>query len=505
MKGCNMADSTPDLNVHREQYDLTSSDGDVFGVADIEYRILRRRFVHDLQSKTGYEITMRNRVLLFGGHQAKDVAGYVDYPVSLGCTTTPKLSNNQGSLRLITMSPKTLRAAISETLSSQEGKAATASHTATSGESWSNVNSVNVGASGGMIGPVPYGGVNAGYSHTWEHTTSTSTSKETGTENSRNNGAEFGISINDWSAYSSISPKAKASPTWVWGQTYPWDVLSFHKISAVNAGGFPVVELPDFVRARLFSGKTPLPPSAPSLYGSEFTMSATWIVEYADEVADEVISFTHQYTSQKAYNVTTGDAPLVMFGKELAKFSATSPEMNLSHTALSPIVGRGLSNGATIASLTPFTIAPQKANFQKISAANTLLLEGKGFNERMQAGPSNKESTVVNFDIFFKILDVDQEYTLSFAHWIDTDQKGPCVLEVTVNDHTPLILFVTGEKDAASGRNVQTITLRDLDYASSDARDLLQVGLNKINVAVYNPETRDEPNIRYTLQAVSVD
>jgi len=185
------------------------------------------------------------------------------------------------------------------------------------------------------------------------------------------------MTVKDWSSYAFLD-SGKQQLSWVWGQEYPWNVISFRDLVAASG---PAIKLPPYVFARLWDGANLYPPSELSQFGVDFVATARWVFYLADDATpeDEVVTFAHAFTywegghDQKgAYlNVMAADAPI------------DSVTLNLPLLALDPIVSTGPRNGAIIGFVKgEFIAAPASdgAPFRAKSASNTLYATGSGFD-----------------------------------------------------------------------------------------------------------------------------
>jgi hypothetical protein len=98
------------------------------------------------------------------------------------------------------------------------------------------------------------------------------------------------MSMKDWGSYVQFD-SAGLTPTWIWGQEYPWDLIQFRNVEN------DYVVLPPYVVDRLYDGTQVYPPSELSLFGVDFVSKVAWLVTPKSGLASsQSISFTHTLT-----------------------------------------------------------------------------------------------------------------------------------------------------------------------------------------------------------------
>ncbi len=124
------------------------------------------------------------------------------------------------------------------------------------------------------------------------------------------------------------------------------------------------INLPPFVQDRLFYPEDTTnpaallyPPSQLSLFGTDFTMQAGWLIDFpAGVTADEEITLTYttqSYTATHGLSGTTLSASL-QTSTQASQAQYTSAGVNLSTYSLNPIMGSATGAGAAIG----FTATP---------------------------------------------------------------------------------------------------------------------------------------------------
>ncbi|MBA5779462.1 hypothetical protein H2509_20210 [Stappia sp. F7233] len=491
---------SPNFFSASKEFVLTNGPGGTtFGNSVVDYQIHRRRDVRNLGSSLGYLLTLKQRIIIpnQNGYQAGPTSNtsYDDYPAILVNSVDLKV-NNKGSIVLQRIFPRTLNSAVSTSQSSDINKTSSASQETSSGSSNTNVNTFGVALSGGFFGELPMGSLTLDYSHTWENSTFGSHSDSTGTGTMQGATAGDSMSVKDWSAYGFLDAAA-VNPTWIWGQSYPWDVIQYNQTNGTT------INLPNFVVDRLMNGSLVLPPSQLSLFGLDFTMTAGWLIDFPDGVTeDETIQLTHTTMSFTAsHSLSSGNISATLQSQTAANAAQySSGVLDLSIYSIIPLNGAGPGNGAAIGfTATPFTIAPTKPSdtFKILSPANTLQVTGSGFDSVM----TSKFTANPKMIFTFKISDYNIEYALMLMHWIG-ENSGACKVNWTVNKKNSGTLFVDSPEGEGGQGNVSSIELRNLDFTSINFHDYLVIGTNTVEVEVtpVNPGIANE----YTLFAATV-
>jgi hypothetical protein len=489
-----------------------------FGSQTIQHTIRQYRDVRNLGNVLGYLVVCKQRIIIPNATEyavgPNSNTGYVNYPAAVTNNIT-LTANNDAAVQLKSIFPVTLNASVNTSQLSQSGATTSTSNQFSSGSNTSQTNTFGVSISGGFFGEVPMGGVALDYQHGWE--SGSFSSNTTGSDAGRQSSASSGesMSVKDWSSYG-FTDNTDQSPTWVWGQTYPWDVIQYNQ--STNGS---TINLPSFVQALLLNNGLLLPPSQLSLFGLDFTMKAGWLIEFPKGItASEAISLTHQtmlYTASHTLvqgNSATVSATLQSSNQAArATFSPPAP-LDLSTYALDPIWSPSTKNGAAIGfTVDPFTYAPTSPQntFKIVSPANNLQVMGTGFNAINVTNPPTAPpflscdppttGTGPSFTVQFKIMDSDKEYYLHLMHWIGAGGSS-CVLTLEVNGTQLNPFYVDSLQGQGGQNNMTSIELRNLDFQSPNYHDYLVLGLNTITVTI--AATATGPSNLYTLFALAV-
>lgn len=489
------------------------------GTSLIQYEIHR---YHDFRSQTNtlaYIVVCTHRIIVPAatpyqvGPNPGAFTGYSNYPAAIANNITAAAgpSASDATVLLKELFPRTLNASISTSIEEQASTNNSLTTQQSSGSSTSQSNTFGVAISGGFFGELPVGNLSLDYQHSWGSGTFASTGS--GTDAGHQAGSTSGetMSIKDWSSYGYADAKSK-SPNWVWGQSYPWDVILYNQSQSSGT-----VTLPPFVRSRLMTtiiGGTPtaptyttfaLPPSQLSLFGLDFTMKASWLIEFPKGVAaPETVSLTHNLSYYTASHSVTGSGPTASLTATINSVSSqttwTSPALDLSSYALDPILTVKSGAAVNLMAANLFTYPPTAAGgpFKMVSAPNNLQVTGEGFGPQMTSDFKNGATSVA---AVFKILDTDGEYSLLLHHWIGA--AGSAVtLSVVVNGSAPTVIYVDALEGQGGQNNVSTIALRDLNFSSVNFHDYLRLGLNTIEIEI-SPVNPGLSNL-YTLSALAI-
>jgi len=457
------------------------STGNAFGTSIADYRIVRRRDVRNLESKLGYILAMRHRIVVPASDfkpGPRQQSSYDNYPALL-LNSLEVTTNNKGRVRMQRLFPRTLNAAVSVSRSSDQQTSGSISHETSTGSTSTNVNTFGVGVSFGFFGELPVGNLTLDYSHSWEDSQTRAQSESATQGTSASAMAGETMSVKDWSSYGFTSEDS-VNPTWVWCQSYPWDVVEYS-----HSEDGDVIHLPKFVKDRLHDGDMVLPPSQLSLFGLDFTMTATWLLDFPDALSsDETISISHTTKLFRASHSVQNDEVTARLENvnKASVASYESGELHLSKYSLVPLAGATPANGAAIGfRATPFAIAPKSrtTEFKILSPANTLQVTGTGFDARM----TTDFSSLTKVEFLFKIADYNVEYALHLLHWIGP-ASGAAKLSWTVNKiHSGVNYVDSPEGDGGQG-NLLQIDLRNLDFTSINFHDYLVIGTNVIEITV---------------------
>lgn len=474
--------------------------GAVFGKSIAQYEIHKRRDVRNLGSTVGYLLSLKHRIIIPNQTPYKpgpsSNTGYSNYPAIL-VNQVNITANNSALIQLRQIFPRTLNSSVSTSASADDGTNSSVTNENTSGSSHTNVNTFGVGITAGFFGELPMGSLTLDYSHSWEHSTYDSATSGTSSGATHNIGSGESMSVKDWSSYGCLDAQA-LNPTWVWGQSYPWDVIQYNQSS--NGSN---INLPSFVQDRLLSGTLVLPPSQLSQFGVDFTMTAAWVIDFPDGItSDETVEIAHTTTSYTASHSSSGNAisASLQTSSSAAEAIYSSGELSLADYSLIPLNGPGAGNGSAIGfTTTPFTIAPSgpTSSFKVASPANTLLATGQGFSP----GMTTSFTDAVNIQLTFKVADFGNEYALLLMHWIG-ENSGACKIAWTVNKTASGVLYVDAPEGGGGQGNISSLALRDTDFTSINFHDYLIVGTNVVDLVITPAD--DGGSASYTLFAAAI-
>lgn len=451
--------------------------------------------------------------------QPKWTTGYGNYPVLLANSMRIAPTDGQQAVfnpRLVKYSPRTLNASVGRSISQGASTSGATTREHTSGSSYSETNGYSVSASLGFFGADPTGSVSGSYDHSTTDTHSTSDSAGSSAGSAHDVTIGDSMSIKDWSSCVQLAALDDTLlipniPTWLWGQEYPWDAMQFRPVAQSGVNDALAVQLPASMQARLFedpkAGNQPTvyPPSQLSLFGIDFTMKATWLVDLPADLTKQSLTFehavelglgSHGLDENQAEAITQQPITLALSDPQPAAGSS----LDLTLLGLDPIPDGSASNGAVLGFLAPdkFIVPPSSSagEFKILSDANTLQASGSGFEQAMQSSFSQGKASL---DLDFKIVDTDVQYALFLKHWNTSDTVG-CTLNITINGVSVLTRHVDAMEGEGGDDNMTVISLRNLSYASINYHDYLQLGHNNIHIDI----KPDGTGAGYVLRAVAI-
>lgn len=472
------------------------------GTASIRYEIRQVVDVSNLGSVMRYRILCTHRVTAVNTNGFNPTPGavtqYADYPALLTLTSNLDAGGSLGTL--VDYQPRTLNTAVMTSANQSNDSNQSYSQQHTYGSSTSQTNSYDVNVNLGFFGDMPTGGAGGGFSHS--KTKSTEQSDSAGNEHgtSIGHGTSESISIKDWGSYAYLDG-SRTTPSWVWSQEYPWDVLQFRDCPSDNN-----VDLPDFVMARLFDNITTptmvYPPSHLSQFGVDFIMKATWQVDLSPTLSDQIVTLTHDIgllNGTHGINGTGDQATPFVRLDAVPSGQVTSPQLDLTLLGLVPLDSEDGGNGAVIGfSGGKFQVPPSDGSeFKILSASNNLQVMGTGFDQGMSTDFSNG---AVTLKVQFKVIDDICEYNLFLKHWKTTDIG--LTLTIVINGNIAKMDRHVDDLEGEGGaNNLLVLNLRNGDYSSIDYHDYLVMGLNTIDITI----TPDDPgDAGYLLRALAV-
>ncbi|MBP2847806.1 hypothetical protein [Dickeya oryzae] len=471
-----------------------------FGKAIIRYEVHKYQDVSNLHSKNAYLVSMSQRIIVPNQNSytpgAQHISSYENYPALLKSKVDVSCPTGMNVL-IKSLFPRTLNSTVSMTKSSGDNNSKTVSNESTRGSSVSNINTYGVSASAGFMGDMPMGSVSGEYSHSTEKTRSRSSSIGQSSGSGHNSGRDESMSVKDWSSYSQLDSSA-VSPSWVWGQGYPWDVILYNQQASDGS-----IQLPTFVQNLLVSdGYYVLPPSELSLFGIDFTMNASWVFEAVEDTTfDDSLTFTHDSTYFTASHELTAADKLratLQTENQASNASNTVEISSLSAFALNPL-GLEVSGGSIGFTAHTFLVPPTTATepFKIVSTQNNIQVTGTGFT----AGLTTDFSVTPTLDVIFKVSDTTVDYAFHLMHWIG-NQSGGCALTWTINDKYSGVILVSAPEGQGGEGNISTIELRNSDYSSISFHDYLVVGTNTLHIEIAPVGSASDYN--YTVFAMAI-
>jgi len=444
-----------------------------------------------------------------------NLTSYDNYPVLVNALMS---MNKAAGLdwQLLDYSPKTVNTAVQTSGSSGTSVGATSgiSSSASVGSSTSETNSFGVSASVGFMGEMPTGSVTSSADHSSTNTSDRSNTSGNESSKSRNSesSSSDSMSIKDWGSYALVNPVTK-NPAWTFGQEYPWDAITCRKSGGTEYGidnpdnpTQVLLNVPTSMSSPLYDGVSLYPPSELSMFGVNFVMKATWRVYVHDHAQEEVmLSHILNYMSgshriNPAFPSSNPDVilppSLVYIDPEATVLSvppgqSLSTKLNLNLMALDPL---GTQGGNAIVGFLPkkFLIKPMTAqsstipptSFKIISTTNDLMIQdvshyaighdvGCGFSTLQTALQANftEHCSELQLMMYFKVIDSIQDYTLYLKHW-KTAATGVMLTFIINEDvENPITKYVDALEAEGGEKNLLSISLRNLDFASVDYFD----------------------------------
>jgi hypothetical protein len=509
----------------------SKDDPTTIGLLQVEVQVRQYTDTRNLKTQRAYLIAVKQRVIIANPNNVlapqKDEeklkkpilhpSSSFTYPVLIR-TWMDFHTKDPVPHSLVEYSPKTVNTAINTSTTGGQSSSTGSSTQHTTGSSQSETNSYDVSVNRGFFGDAATGGASASYGHSSTQTTEQSDSAGMSSGRDVQSSTSNSMSLKDWAAYAFVDAGAQ-SPTWLWGQEYPWDVLQFH-----NTFGTDNVLVPEAVRDRLFiasidnqtSGddKKPkyqaVPPSNLAQFGINFVSHARWYYPVGDAAEDKIRLVHALKYFEGTHSVPDGDHTQVTIQiSEYEESSFSSPDdIDLGLLALDPIGAESSNNGAIVGFARSQFIAQPASDktFSIKSAANKLYVTGEGFDAPADGDSPLKASfaslsTPTALHLNFKIVDPDQDYSLYLKHWKTTDNG--CKLTITINGDATLVRHIDSTEAGGGSDNVMKIWLRNRDYTSVEFYDYLKLGLNRIDIVV-EPEDPAKPPCGYALRACAI-
>ncbi|MFA5962733.1 MAG: hypothetical protein WC804_01830 [Sphingomonas sp.] len=499
-----MITKTRDLNTQSTTLPLVSNGVNV-GSTTIQYEVRKYVDLRNLGQSNWFVVTCTQRVILTNANAFSPAGGQVT-----SFDWYPALFTNQVTVEdpdaviekiaILDYFPRTLNTAVTASQNDSASSNTTVSQFYTSGSTTAQTNSYTTSVSEGFSGMTPTLQVSSGSDSASTYETSNAATSG----NAVDNGAQFSnassMSIKDWGSFAQLDPTG-TSPTWIWGQEYPWDLIDFRNVDTTT----DTVILPEYVQNRLYDGVQVYPPSELSLFGVNFVSQVSWLIQPDPaKFQTNSISFTHALTLCNAtHGVSNGDfyAKIDTYGA----ISHTIASQDLSILALDPLGG---SNGSATAVFVPnrFEVQPDStgSDFALTTESNLLRVFGSGFTAVSASAfmSSDFSAGTCKLELHFKALDPTENLSLSFKHW--TSNATGVQLSVTINGDTssPIVKYLDATEAGSGGQTVTVVPLRRKRLTSVDFCDRVRPGHNVIEVEISLDDSSDLTT--YTLMAVAV-
>lgn len=488
-----------EFHKHTEIIDLKNTlTGEIFGKSINEYTILRCSDFSNLKNVKGYVVTLKQRIIIPNPKEyqpgSSSVIKYEKYPI-LFENEVDLVTDSKAKIKLHSLFPKTLNTTVNLNSSSQTGKDTSNTVQHTSGSSTTNVNTFSVDVGGGYMMGTGFFQISFGYKHDWIAESNKSQSQSSGTTLQNQNSHTNAMSVKDWSSYSTQS-KEQDKIKWIWSQSYPWNAIFFNAV----AGGGDTINLPEFVKSRMFNNGILLPPSELSLFGLDFTQTAAWIITFPEgENISETISLKHKINSFSATHQLNGNDLSASMDSanesSVAEFQIGA--LDLSLYSLSPIFKRDIASIGFLKS--EFIAVPAKYSdtFKIMSNITNLMITGTGFDKNMTSDFSSPTS----MDLTFKIPNHEKSYALELIHSVG-NESGDCKVEWLINDKHQGSLTLCNDTSTEKQNARTTISLRNVDYESLNFHDYLTIGVNNIKLT-FTPIDKTKKN-SYNISVITI-
>ncbi|EAQ66779.1 hypothetical protein MED121_12665 [Marinomonas sp. MED121] len=481
----------------------TSSDKTTsFGHCIAKYKIHKVENVVNLETSISYLLQVTQKFVIppknaYVPGLEKD-REYKEYSAIVSNTISVDVPKG-AVLTTLSMSPKTLNSSVNTSQNYSSESSSNYSNQFSSGSSHSNVNSYGIAASIGNFGDLPVFNIGGHLDNSKTRSADVSQAQGYGGSSQQSTSDSTSMSIKDWSAYGTLDKNCE-SPTWVWSQTYPWNVLDFCKPASSKAN---YVILPKQVQDLMLAGDLLLPPSQLSLFGVEFMVDVQWLITFPNGMPeDNSIAITHKTKNFTASHSRSNSDVIATLQNEdeAASSKFKSQYLSLSLYGLNPI---NLDSGLSAVNFQKGHYLNQIINsqsaFRIISKTNSLHVDGVGFSQGMITRFDQQQPEL---KVSFKIPDLISGYSLYLMHWVGAG-SGPCELEISINNCPINSLYVDTEKGAGGQNNISKVILRELSYSSIHYHDYIRLGMNQISIK-FIPSDPDNTINSYELLSLGI-
>lgn len=416
------------------------------------------------------------------------------YPALMDCNLSYNTCNE---IQFIEIFPRTLNSEMSSSITDDEGTNKNSSHSYTSGSSNSQSNSFGVN-----IGYSTLQGFSAGvdYRLAIENSSHRSNTIANDTGYRLGQSVQVSMSIKDWGAFGIINQKEK-QVDWKWGQTYPWDAISFNQRDYEN-----FILLPGYMTRRLLINETKslTSPNHLSMYGVDFLMTSKTKIKITDNTPENsFIKPVFNLEMLQAKNAIIPQGEKVDVKVKIDPNSRTlvlhsEENIDLYQVSLIQLSEKNSLHNCNIFFDTDPYIYFKDKNFRVNSSINNLLIDGLNFNFSKEKGLVALDETS-ELEVFFKIIDNAVNYDLILMHWLEGNNTG-VQLQVEINDCFETMLEVNFTEGKGGHNNRSVISLRNTDFNSAHFHDFLLLGLNKIKIKI----KKKDPKTIYKLYGISI-
>lgn len=490
-----------DLYTQSATQTLVTADGETIGWTVIQYEVHAYTDARNQATVKSYLVTGTQRVAVSNPtvyatsimQNHAPITSYADYPALISNNITvldPEQCLNDW--HLLDYAPRTMNTSVSTSQNMAQSTNQGTTQQYTSGSSTSQTNTYGVSGSLGFAGKALTGDVSGNYQYSTSTEQSRAFSAGTALDRGIQSSISESMSIKDWGSYGLVDQNYK-NIGWIWGQEYPWNVILF--CGGNNSLGS--VPLPDYIQQRLLEGKLVYPPSELSLMGCDFSSRATWLITPRPNALAATVTFNHDAAYGSATHGLDGNGNFSASVTYSSLESLPKLVLDLGVLALDPILASDRT--AAIIGFLPnkFDVLPSGSAFQIVADGNNLLARGAGFDAGMTTSFTHPN---VQMTLYFKIVDSLRNIVLSLKHW--TQASGAVKLSVIVNGGPTLTKFVDAPEAGSGGDNLTEISLRNIDFSSTDYCDYLQLGLNTIQIQ-FAPADTSVPTV-YQIMALAV-
>lgn len=486
------------------------------------------------------EITQRIKIINPNGANIapyiQDPYVYKNYPVLIdaGLSITPSQGLN---FQLMDYSPQTINTKVQNSGSNAD------SNGGSTGSSTSNTVGSTTSQTNSYGGSISLEGGSANYEHSSTYTQEQSNTAGTEVSKNRNNetSSTDSMSLKDWGSYAWLDP-ASGAPSWRFGQEYPWDAIQHNKVPLNQVSGAPnpnqvQILVPDSEAIRLLTtaslsgsnmGAGMLnPPSQLSMFGVNFVMKASWIVNIDDSFSSTInVNQNLSYFTASHFTHFDGSenppmAAIFMDSKALP-VRAKAPDtlgvsLNVPLMSLDPLE---MMNKAAIVGFAQnkFNVFPQpNVPFSITSVGNNLQVsDTTSLNPKNHYAFSCKDNTGIEstldqdkqpimFNLYFKVVDIENDYILYMKHWKINSPGVELNFVINGDNSNSITKYVDSKEGEGAEKNLLGIHLRNQDYSSVDYHDYLQLGLNSVQITMTPIGGTYSADCVYHLRAISIE